>query len=753
MTAKNLILASAITMLLFVEKAAAQWTSEASINTQTETAFLAGSDRPDIVASPTDGSYFVRWVQIDFQGRYNYAMYVQKIDKRGYRLWGDNGIRIDTLSGTARYKDAMAVDMNGNLIVATQNTRVDQYRQFPIVYKIDGKSGKTLWSRGIDSSIDYQALAPTVGITRSNDIIVTWNNSVSLGGSSTRDGVFMQKINGATGSFMWPGRIALQDDFTRMGLFPQPIVLSDGSFMVTWEYRPAGSAGSAPFNLVAQKFDMNGTALWKAPTEISPSNLIAPGSASKYFNDKQGGVIVSYMKTGVKGAEVYAQRIDTATGANKWGVDSRLVARNALGASSSDAGTVYDEVNKKLWFAIIHDIPNAGIRGDRFYLQGLDLNGKLVYGDSTNGPEILPLSDGTASKSRQSINMRNTGDGLVLVYAEGMAPAKTFVKALKVDYTGKYAWTMGDSIITVSSVPGITSGTLSDYVPVDSQLVIAMNTSKGFQLAQNIKNSKVTGGNLGNGTVRQTISFDTTTLYITYGDAVPFLGGTSNTGITPEYTVDNSDVATVDDNNNIDVISAGTFHVRAYFPGTDVYISKTSTPKTIVVRKRPMTIIAENKSIAYGHDIPELTMTFHDFVKGDDVMSFSKLPTIVTPAVTKSPIGVYPITLQGGVSTKYEPVLVYGTLTVYPSGGTDNDKLEAYCSSTTTLQVNIYSTQQQTGLLQLIDMSGKMLWSQQMQVPAFTTNTQIPVYSVSPGVYVVRFVGSSSILNQKVKIK
>jgi hypothetical protein len=146
-------------------------------------------------------------------------------------------------------------------------------------------------------------------------------------------------------------------------------------------------------------------------------------------------------------------------------------------------------------------------------------------------------------------------------------------------------------------------------------------------------------------------------------------------------------------------------------------------------------------------------MTFHDFVKGDDVMSFTKLPTIVTPAFTKSPIGVYPITLQGGVSSKYDPVLVNGTLTVYPSTGSDNDKLEAYCSSQSTLQVNIYSTQQQNGVLQLIDMSGKMLWSQQVQVPNSITNFQIPIYTLAPGVYVARFVGQTSVLDQKVKIK
>lgn len=756
MKLRNLFIIGLVAMLLFAEKATAQWTSEASINTKTKDPQPASSDRPDIVASAKDGSYFVRWVQYDPTAKYNYAMFVQKMDKRGFRQWGDAGIRIDSLVGITRFKDGMTVDKNGNLIVGTQNARTDPYRQYPVIYKLDGVTGRKLWTANIDSvpgSGDYYGLAPTLAITNANDILVSWGNSIAIGQAS-RDGVYLQKINGTNGDFMWKSRVTVQDDLSLQCVFPQPIVISDSSFIVTWEHRPAGSSGSTPFNLSAQKFSVDsGKAVWANSTDVSPSNLVAPGTPSKFYDDKKGGVILSYIKTGARGAEIYSQRIDTATGQTKWGAESKLVATNHIGSSSNDAGTVYDPTSNKLYFAVMADEPNGGIHGDRFYLQALDLNGKLLFGDSTTGPEILPLSNGTPQTARLTIGMRNTGDGLMLVYAEGIQPARTYLKALKIDYTAKNIWaTVADSIVTVSSVTGLNAGTLSDYIPADSQVVIAMNTTSGMQLAQNVKSSRVNGGILGNGTIRQTIDFDTTTLYITYGDAVPFLGGTSNTGITPEYVVDNTDVAIVDDNNNVDAISAGTFHVRAYFPGTDVYISKTSAPKTIVVRKRQMTITAENKSIRYGHDIPQLTMTFHDFVKGDDVMSFTKLPTIVTPAFTKSPIGVYPITLQGGVSSKYEPTLVNGTLTIYPSTGSDNDKLEAYCSSQSTLQVNIYSTQQQSGVLQLIDMSGKMLWSQQVEVVNSITNFQIPVYTLSPGVYIARFVGKTSVLDQKVKI-
>jgi len=744
-------------MLFVAQKATAQWSSEASVNTNTVTASITSSDRPDIAASTTDGSFFVRWVQFDPQGRYHYSMYVQKMDKKGRRMWGESGIRIDTLMGGGRYKDAMTVDKKGNLIVATQNTRIDQYRQFPVVYKIDGTSGQTTWTANIDSVAgenDYQGIGPTLAITNSNDVIVSWNMSIMVG-AGTRDGVYMQKINGNTGKFAWPSRVTIQDDISMMGLFPQPIVISDNSVIVTWEHRPAGSSGSTPFNLSAQKYSIdNGKAVWARPTELSPANPVAPGGPSKYYNDGKGGVIVSYIKTGITGAEIYAQRIDTATGLTKWGADSKLVARNTVGASSNDAGTAYDTVTNKLWFAVMNDVPNGGINGDWIYLQGLDLNGKLIYGDSSKGPQILPLSDGRPQTSRQTIGMRNTGDGLLMLYAEGVAPAKTFIKATKIDYTAKMTWTgLGDSIITVSSVADLNAGMLSDYIPVDSQLVIAMSTDAGVQLVQNVKNSRATGGSLGNGTLKQTTNFDTTTLVITYGDAVPYLGGTSNTGILPEYIVDNPDVAEVDENNNIVALAAGTFHAKAYFPGTDVYVSKTSLSKTIIVKKKQLTVIAENKSIEYGHDIPQLTMTFHDFINGDDVMSFTKLPTIVTPAVSKSPIGVYPITLQGGVSSKYELALVNGIMTIYPSSGSEKDKLEAYCSSSSTLQVNIYSTTQQSGILQLIDMSGKMLWSQQIDVPNSITNFQIPVYTLNPAIYVVRFVGKATVLDQKVKIK
>lgn len=750
-------------MLFLTKETRAQWTSEPYINTKTTTASLIAGDKPDIVASLTDGSYFVRWVQHDNKGRYKYAMYVQKFDKKGHRLWGDLGIRFDTLIGDSRFKDGMILDNNGNLVVGTQNTRLDHYKQFPVIYKIDGNTGDVIWKAEIDTvagANDYQGLAPTMAVTPSNDVIVCWNNSVARGNDELGY-LYMQKINGATGNFMWPQRKTIWSSNDRSTLFPQPIVLNNTNFIVTWEYRPAGSAGSTPFNIVAQKFRIDDAEpVWSNPTEISPANPIAPGGPSKYFEDKQGGIIIYYGKSGSRGMELYAQRIDTATGATKWGTESKLVSKNTIGASSNDAGAVYDYDNRKLWVAILQDIPSAGLNSNRIYLQALDLNGNrlLAGGDSTRGPEILPITNGGAAEVRQTIGMRNTGDGLLLVYAQGIAPARTLVKATKVDYTtAENSWKKldADSIITVSSVKGISSGVLSEYVPVDSQVVIAMRASTTLgdvELAQNIKSTKTAGGTLGNGILKQEISFDTTTLYLTYGDAVPYLGGTCTAGTSPTYSVDDESIAYVDDQGEIQILKAGVFRVYAYFPGTELYISRTSLPKRIVVSKRHITVTAESKSIEYGHSVPTLTMQFNDFINGDDIMSFTKLPTITTPAVYKSPIGVYPINLQGGVSPKYEPVLVNGTLTIYPLSGSEKDKLEAYCSSPGTLQVNIYSTQEQSGVLQLIDMTGKIVYTQKLQLSNTTTNIQIPVYTLAPAIYIARFAGTS-VLDQKVKIK
>lgn len=760
------------TLFCIMQTANAQWSSESNVNTKTVTNVSSSTTRPSIVAGP-GGSSYIRWIQNDTLSSGNAAMcmFVQKMDRKGNRVWNQSkGVRIDSLIGMTQYADNMSTDNDGNLIVASQNARYDNAHQCPVITKINASTGAIIWQKNIDTvpgSNDKSGMAPVIGITPGNNIVIAWVNSKLIKGSSELAGIYMHKLNGANGNFMWPGRVCVSEDTTEGTNLSQIIMLPNSeNSIVVWGYRNAGVAGSIPFNLRAKKFDINGTALTTTATEISATHLNQPGSFPTLINDKQGGVLVYFRSPGAKGNELYAQRIDTATAANMWGTEAKLIAKNIISSSADDGGVAYDSVNKKLWVAVMYAAPINRTQGTGAYLQGLNLSGNRLLGfpnDSTSGPQLLAVSDGSNATAPSGLALRYTGDGLIWVYTEGLYPNPVTLKATKIDFTGKKMWAMpdADSVLTVSNVKGLTNAArnvVTEYMPADSQLVVAMygtptlNTTQ--QLAQNIKNSQVTGGTIGNGTIRQNVIFDTTAVYITYGDAVPYLGGISDAGISPVYLTDDATIIAAPDSVHLSTQSGGVAHITAYFPGSDVYIAKKyKYAKPIYVAKKNINVIADNKTQAYGHPIPTLTMHFDAFINNDDVSSFTELPTIVTPAKMNSPLGVYPITLQGGLSPKYIPVLTNAQLTIYPANGANGDKLEAYNDGGGRLQVNIYTNKQdQTGTVQLIDMSGKILYSKHINLTGLVTNVQIPTYTVMPAIYVVRFVGTQSVLDQKVKL-
>ncbi len=59
-----------------------------------------------------------------------------------------------------------------------------------------------------------------------------------------------------------------------------------------------------------------------------------------------------------------------------------------------------------------------------------------------------------------------------------------------------------------------------------------------------------------------------------------------------------------------------------------------------------------------------MTVSYSGFVAGDNAASLTTQPTATTTAVTNSPVGPYPVTAAGGVSSNYTFAYTAGTLTV-----------------------------------------------------------------------------------------
>jgi uncharacterized protein YjbI with pentapeptide repeats len=85
---------------------------------------------------------------------------------------------------------------------------------------------------------------------------------------------------------------------------------------------------------------------------------------------------------------------------------------------------------------------------------------------------------------------------------------------------------------------------------------------------------------------------------------------------------------------------------------------------TLTVTKAPLSVTAPSPSRAYGAANPSLSPAYSGFATGDTAASLAAQPTCSTTATIASPVGTYPVTCSGGVSSNYSFAYVAGTLRI-----------------------------------------------------------------------------------------
>ncbi len=113
------------------------------------------------------------------------------------------------------------------------------------------------------------------------------------------------------------------------------------------------------------------------------------------------------------------------------------------------------------------------------------------------------------------------------------------------------------------------------------------------------------------------------------------------------------------------------------------------TGGTLTVTPAPLTVTA-NLSMIYGGPLPALTAIYSGFVNGDTAASLTAQPTLATTASARSPVGTYPITVNGARDANYTISFAPGSLTVSPAPLTitANNRSKVYGAPTPTLTVS-----------------------------------------------------------------
>ncbi len=96
----------------------------------------------------------------------------------------------------------------------------------------------------------------------------------------------------------------------------------------------------------------------------------------------------------------------------------------------------------------------------------------------------------------------------------------------------------------------------------------------------------------------------------------------------------------------------------------DYIVSPPAGPLSADITPAPLTITANDESMASGGPSPALTVSYSGFVGGDTAASLSAPASVSTTATASSPAGTYPIVVVGAASPDYSIRFVDGTLTI-----------------------------------------------------------------------------------------
>lgn len=170
----------------------------------------------------------------------------------------------------------------------------------------------------------------------------------------------------------------------------------------------------------------------------------------------------------------------------------------------------------------------------------------------------------------------------------------------------------------------------------------------------------------------QTVTINPELSSMTYGAEAVTLPATTDQGMPITWSSSDTNVAAISGNKLISK-GVGSTTISYSQSGNETYTPLEGS-FSFRVNKAPLTITADSKSMQEGAAVPELTVTYSGFVNNDTEASLTTPPSVTTTATSASPVGSYPITVSGAVSSNYEVTYVNGTLTVVDESA-DKNKL------------------------------------------------------------------------------
>lgn len=266
------------------------------------------SEYVDMIIPDDEGNVYVIWESMNTL----FSLYVTKIDTGGYRMWDTDSTLISLYPSQQRSFDAVA-DGEGGLVIAWQDSR-DYPPDVGDIYvqRID-KKGNRLWGENGKIVIQEEHKQDDVKICRlgENYIITFVDERVGY----MRYQIYSQMIS-KNGDMLWDSSGVAISDMRGENYFfnvSQKIFSSDEkSCIIVWEFDDWNNDYN---NLYAQKLDKYGNMLWDS-SGVAITNLPYDQGMWGDFdicNDGAGGVVIIWTDERISWKnELYIQRLDSS---------------------------------------------------------------------------------------------------------------------------------------------------------------------------------------------------------------------------------------------------------------------------------------------------------------------------------------------------------------------------------------------------------------------------------------------------------
>ncbi|MDZ7275652.1 MAG: putative Ig domain-containing protein [candidate division KSB1 bacterium] len=262
-----------------------------------------------IVVSDGAGGAFIVW-QDERQGGKD--IYAQRLSAGGTRLWPESGVVIGQTRREQMLADAAATP-DGGFVVAWSDERYNPYRV--LVQRVDS-AGRNLWGTGVSvaNPLRHQRaprLAVVPGSTPDFTLRVAWLEGRLLSSPN----VYVQSLS-ANGALQWNSAVAAGRNSAEQSAI-QMLANLDGSVLLVWQ-----DGRNDLTDIYGQRVAASGTLLW-GNDGLAIARVTKSQTQPRLASDGAGGLICAWLDDR-SGANLAVQRI-TADGKAAWAVNGVLI--------------------------------------------------------------------------------------------------------------------------------------------------------------------------------------------------------------------------------------------------------------------------------------------------------------------------------------------------------------------------------------------------------------------------------------------